>query len=259
MQYFFAGPPFRKVIPGTNNGATCPCSRNADREVHLHKPGDQPVTIHFISGQAADEKLFENLTLPAHLKRNYVHWVEPLKHESLSDYCKRLSQQIDTSDDLILIGVSLGGIVAVELNKIIRTKQTIIISSISTRHQLRPLWKFIGRFNIHKLVPAGIYKWYSPLLDWYFGAQNKREKNLLRFYAHSTTKNYMKWAVNEILTWKNETRPPGLYHIHGTKDRIFPCKRTDADVLITGGTHLMVHNRADEVSRILLERLNLIS
>ena len=216
------------------------------------------MTVYFISGQAADEKLFENLRLPPHINIGHVHWIEPLKHETLIDYCNRLSQQIDTSDDFVLIGVSLGGIVAVELNKILHPKQTIIISSIATMHELGPVLKFIRFFRIHKIVPAGLYKWHTPILNWYFGAKNKREKELLRFYSRSTTKNYMNWAVNEILNWKNEQRPPNLFQIHGTKDRIFPYKRTHADVLIKDGTHLIVHNHADEISKILIERLNSI-
>lgn len=218
-----------------------------------------PITIYFISGQAADEKLFENLTLPPQVNIKYVRWIEPLKHESLIDYCKRLSEQINPPGDFILIGVSLGGIVSVELNKILKPKQTIIISSIATKYELRPLLKLIRFLRIYKIVPAGFYKWYSPLLDWYFGAKTKREKTLLRFYSWSTTKNYMKWAVNEILNWKNEHRPPSLFHIHGTCDRIFPYKTVHADVLIKNGTHLMVHNRADEISQILIERINAIS
>lgn len=217
------------------------------------------MTAYFISGQAADEKLFENLKLPAQLNAKHVHWIEPLEHESLMDYCKRLSQQIDTSGDFVLIGVSLGGIVSVELNKMIHPKQTIIISSIATKNELRPILKFIRLFRIHKIVPAGFYKWYSALLNWYFGTKTEREKELLKAYTKSVTKNYMKWAVNEILNWKNEQRPVNLFHIHGTKDRIFPYKTTHADVLIKDGTHLMVHNRADEISKILMEKLNAIS
>jgi len=69
----------------------------------------------------------------------------------------------------------------------------------------------------------------------------------------------MKWAANEILNWKNETRPSNLFHIHGTKDRIFPYKNTNADIKIPGGTHLMVHNRSEEISKILSQRINLIT
>lgn len=217
------------------------------------------MTVYFISGQAADETLFENLVLPSHINVQYIHWIKPLKNESLINYCKRLSQQIDASNDFVLVGVSLGGIVSIELNKIIQPKQTIIISSIATKKELRPLLKIVRLLKIHKIVPGGFYKWYSPILNWYFGTETEREKELLRRYTSSATKNYMKWAVNEILNWQNETRPENLFHIHGAKDRIFPYRCSHANVLIKDGTHLMVHNRADEISRILAERLNRIS
>lgn len=214
------------------------------------------MTAYLISGQAADEKLFENLTLPAHISVKYVHWIEPFSHENLLDYCRRLSEQMDTSGDFVLIGVSLGGIVSVELNKILRPRKTIIISSVATERELGPFLHFISLTRLHKIVPAGFYKWHTPLLDWFFGAKTKREKALLKFYARSTTKNYMKWAVNEILNWKNKERPAHLVHIHGTADRIFPYRRTHADIKIRNGTHMMVHNRADEISRIISEILN---
>lgn len=217
------------------------------------------LTVYFISGQAADEKLFENLTLPSTLTIKHVHWIEPLEHETLSQYCKRLSQQIDASGNFVLIGVSLGGIVSVELTKFLHPKKTIIISSIATKYELPPLMKFIHLFRIYKIVPAGFYKWHSPLLDWFFGTESKREKSLLKYYSKSTTKNYMRWAVDQILNWENEQRPPHLFHIHGTKDRIFPYKKTQADLLIKGGTHLMIHNRAEEISEILVEKINSIA
>jgi hypothetical protein len=217
------------------------------------------LTAYFISGQAADETLFENLVLPSHINIQYVHWIEPLEKESLINYCKRLLQQIDTSNDFVLVGVSLGGIVSVELNELIQPRQTIIISSIATKKELRPLLKIVRLLRIHKIVPGNFYKWYSPILNWYFGTKTEREKELLKRYTQSATSNYMKWAVNEILNWQNEKRPANLFHIHGTKDSIFPYRYSQADILIKGGTHLMIHNRANEISRILAERLNRIS
>jgi pimeloyl-ACP methyl ester carboxylesterase len=216
------------------------------------------LTVYLISGQAADEKLFENLTFPSHVTIKHVHWIEPLRRETLFDYCKRLKEQIDNPGAFVLIGVSLGGIVSVELNKMLRPIETIIISSIAARRELRPLLKLVGFLQLHKIVPGRLYKWYTPLLNWYFGARTKREKELLRYYTKTTTAHYMKWAVNAILQWKNETRPANLFHIHGTRDRIFPHKRTEADVKIPGGTHLVVHNRPQEISKLLAERLNAI-
>ena len=217
------------------------------------------LTAYLISGQAADEKLFENLKLSAYVKIKHIHWIEPLEGESLVHYCDRLSKQIDASEEFVLIGVSLGGIVSVELNKIMEPKRIIIISSIATKYELRPILKLIRLFRIHKIVPGALYKLYTPVLNWYFGAKTVRERDLLRFYTKTASKKYMKWAIDEILNWKNEERPENLFHIHGTSDRIFPYKRTHADVKITGGTHFMVHNRAEEISKLVSELLDEIA
>jgi hypothetical protein len=214
--------------------------------------------VYFISGQAADETLFENLTLPSHINIKHVHWIEPLKQENFAGYCKRLSKQIDTIGDFVLVGVSFGGIVSIELNKILDPKLTIIISSIGSKQELPPFMKLISLLKIYKLVPAGFYKWHSLVLDWLFGTQTKREKSLLRLYTTTATKNYMRWAVDQILSWENEQRPQNLFHIHGTNDKIFPYQKTHADVLIKNGSHLMVHNRAEEISKILADKINSI-
>jgi len=217
------------------------------------------LTVYFISGQAADEKIFENLTLPSNIKIRHIHWIEPLPKEDMYHYCNRLSEQIDTSDTIVLIGVSFGGIVSIELNKIIHPKDTIIISSIATKQELPTLFKLFNFFKLQKIVPSQIYKWYSAILNWYFGATSPREKELMKLYTKSASKNYMKWATNEILNWKNEIRPSNVFHIHGTNDRIFPHQKTHADIKIPGGTHLMVHNRSEAISKILTERINAIT
>lgn len=216
------------------------------------------MTAYFISGQAADEQLFENLVLPSSIAIKHVHWIEPLKNEPIGDYSKRLSKQINANESFVLIGVSLGGVVAVELNKILSPALTVIISSIATADERPPLFRFFNFFKLQKLIPSGFYKWYNPFVNWYFGARNKREKELLRYYMKNATKNYMKWATNEILNWRNKFRPAKLFHIHGTSDRIFLHRFTHADLKIKNGTHLMIHNRAEEISRILTEKLDAI-
>ncbi len=217
------------------------------------------MTVYFISGQAADETLFENLTLPSHFTIKHVHWIEPLKKEPFTDYVKRLAQQINANEDFALIGVSLGGMVAVELNKILQPKITIIISSIATKYERPPFFKSLNFLKLQKIVPGRFYKWYNPFINWYFGVETEREKELLHEYMKNTTINYMQWATNEVLSWKNEKRPANLVQIQGTSDKIFPSQFTHADIKIKNGTHLMVHNRAGEISRILTEKLEAIT
>jgi len=216
------------------------------------------VTVYLISGQAADRRLFENIPFPASVTVKHLQWIEPLKRETLQQYCRRLSEQVNNRENCILIGVSLGGIVAVELNQIINPIFIILISSVSNKRELPPQIKFCRLLHLQRLVPAPLFKWHNPLVNWIFGAKTTGEKKLLRFYFRRVTANYMKWATDVIVNWKNTSRPGNLFHIQGTADRIFPHSYTKADALISGGTHFMVHNRADEISKLISEQIMLV-
>ncbi|MDR3351944.1 MAG: hypothetical protein LBO00_02830, partial [Zoogloeaceae bacterium] len=59
----------------------------------------------------------------------------------------------------------------------------------------------------------------------------------------------MRWALHALLIWRNDEKPEALVRIHGTQDRLLPCRH--ADIAIAGGGHFMVVNRAAECSEIL--------
>lgn len=168
----------------------------------------------------------------------------------------KFSKLIDTSKEFALVGLSFGGIVATELSKIIQPKAIILLSSITTRPELPIIYKLIGLLKINELVPLSMLNKVFPFTHWYFGTNTKDEKALLRQIIHDTPPPFLKWAINEILHWKNMERPATIFHIHGTKDRIFPISRLKVDFKIKEGGHFMVYTKADEVSTILVERLS---
>ncbi|MCK5924125.1 MAG: hypothetical protein KAG66_24535, partial [Methylococcales bacterium] len=61
------------------------------------------------------------------------------------------------------------------------------------------------------------------------------------------------WAIEQALSWRNETMVPNLFHIQGSHDRIFPTTYIDKCIPIEGGTHLMLLNKAAQISRIMLK------
>ena len=83
-------------------------------------------------GLAASSMVFENIKLDG--KKYSLHridWIQPEKNESIKTYCVRLSKKIKHKNP-ILLGVSFGGIIAQELDKIIKVKKLIIVSSVKS-------------------------------------------------------------------------------------------------------------------------------
>lgn len=65
--------------------------------------------------------------------------------------------------------------------------------------------------------------------------------------------NYLPWAIHNILNWQQEEPNPEIIHIHGNNDGIFPIKYVKKCIIIEGGTHVMILNKAKEISKLLIE------
>src|ERR1700743_1924972 len=104
--------------------------------------------VYFISGIGADYRFFTHVRLPEGYEARYIHWIEPLPGETLPDYTFRLSGQIDPTEPLARIGLSLGGIMSVEIAKRIPPICTILISSVPLSSQLPPLYKIAGNLKL---------------------------------------------------------------------------------------------------------------
>lgn len=213
------------------------------------------MTIYFISGLGADKRAFGKLKLPDNYIVKHIDWITPIENEPLENYALRLSKEIDTTHPFVIVGLSFGGIIATEISKILKPKLTVLISSIASKQFLPWYYKIIGLTFLDKLIPASILKKPSRLSFYFFGAKTIETKKLLTNIFHDTDEIFLKWAIRKIVTWKNIVVPTNLFHIHGSADKILPLRFLRADVEIKAGGHLMVFDKADQVSKILTERL----
>lgn len=51
--------------------------------------------VYFISGLAADSRVFKHVVLPPGYEPIYIDWINPLTAESLQDYALRLAEKIN--------------------------------------------------------------------------------------------------------------------------------------------------------------------
>ena len=211
--------------------------------------------IYCISGFGSDEKVFSKLTFTGY-ETHFIKWIIPEKNESISSYAKRLTEQIH-HDKPVLIGLSFGGMMCIEIAKILPIQKIILISSIKSFHEL-PFWmRLSGKLRLDKVLPLKTFKLIEPLQDYNLGIETIDEKELVHLYRRKINQQYSNWAVNTILNWKNEYLPENLFHIHGAKDRIFPLKKVRPDYIVNTGGHLMIMNRHNMVNEYINNILNL--
>ena len=206
--------------------------------------------IYGISGLGADERVFKYLNLKHEIIP--LAWIKHDKNESLEHYAKRLAAKIDTNEDFGILGVSFGGLVAVEISKILNPKVTILISSVETKNELSFLIKGLGKMNVVKYLPSKIFNPPKKIAHFLFGTDNKE---LLNKILDDTDLDFTKWAVNELLNWKNTTTLSSIIKISGTNDKLMSPTKANNTILIEKGEHFMIVDKAKEISEVINERI----
>ncbi|NCQ71787.1 MAG: alpha/beta hydrolase [Microcystis aeruginosa W13-16] len=208
--------------------------------------------IYLISGLGADDRVFKNLNFYSN-KPKVIHWIKNKKNENLKEYCLRLSDQIKNKNELVLIGVSFGGIVAIELSKILKTEKLVIISSIKLASE-KPILYNLAKFSrILNLIPSQIFNFHSFIIDFLFDVNSNEEKKLIKEFIRNNDSDFLKWSLKEILKWENRQFPSNIIHIHGEKDKLFPFRKIHNRISIKDGGHFMILNKHNEISSILKE------
>ncbi len=179
--------------------------------------------IYCISGLGADEQVFSKLHL-LDTELIFLKWLVPQKEELITSYAKRMFEQVK-DEHPVMMGVSFGGIISIEIANLFQVSKLFLISSIKTKHE-RPIWmEGVGRLQLNQLINPKFSTLFYPVEDFFLGAQQKDEKKLTATFRKNTDSYYLKWSIDQIVKWKNVTIPPNITHIHGTKDRIFPIKK----------------------------------
>jgi pimeloyl-ACP methyl ester carboxylesterase len=209
--------------------------------------------IYAISGLGADERAFFKTNFGAN---NVTHlpWLQPLPKETIEAYALRLSKNI-IHENPILVGLSFGGMMAIEIAKHISVEKIILISSAKTRDELPAFYRYAGRIKLQKLIPVSLLKSGNRVTNFMFSTRTKNDKKILAIMIKESNTTFIRWAVDIILNWQNKIVPQNVIHIHGTKDRILPYKNIKNAVTVNAGPHLMLITKAVEVNKLLQEAL----
>ncbi|WP_091608921.1 alpha/beta hydrolase [Maribacter dokdonensis] len=218
---------------------------------------DNKIHLYCMPGMAASSSIFEYLKLP---KETFVvhllEWDIPTKGISFTDYAKKMSEKVK-EDNVVLLGVSLGGLLVQEMVKYIQVKKVIIVSSVKSRFELPKRMLFARYTSIHKLLPTGLVNNVELVAKYAFGESVTKRLSLYERYLSVRDKGYIDWCIHELVNWPQEVPCDNLVHIHGEKDTVFPMSNIAHCIPVKNGTHTMIIHRAkwfnENLPTIILE------
>ncbi len=199
--------------------------------------------VYFMPGLAANSAIFEKIRLPENkFEIHLLEWIIPAPEESLADYAQRMVRYIK-HENIVLIGVSFGGVVVQEMANFIKLHQLIIISSVKCREELPRRMRFAARTGAHKLLPIGLLDYIDHFEKFAVNDFLKKRARLYRKYLSVRNNKYLYWAIEHMVRWECEKPREDIIHIHGDEDLVFPYKYIGDCITVKGGTHIMIINR----------------
>ncbi len=195
-------------------------------------------------GMAASPEIFENIRLdPTLFEIHFLEWILPEKGMDLSTYAKAMCAHVKHPDP-VLLGVSFGGMLVQEMAKLINVKKTIIVSSVKSRSELPKRMLFAKYTKVHKLLPTGLVNNVELLAKYAFGETVTKRLELYEKYLSIRDKQYIDWAIDNIVNWQQKVPLENTIHIHGEKDAVFPFANIKDCIPVRNGTHTMIIHRA---------------
>lgn len=206
--------------------------------------------VFLIAGLGADTRIYNNIEI------QYgdiipIDWIVPNSKNTLVTYAQKLIHQYHIEIGDVVIGNSLGGMIAIEIAKQVPLKKVILISSIKTIAEAPGYFKLFKALPVYALIPGKLLTGMGGFMRPVFGKMSPQDLWLFKNMLKRSSPVFMKWAMKAVLSWDNTVIPPNVVQIIGDKDLVFPYKKIKDAVVIKGGTHIMIFDRAKEINRIL--------
>jgi pimeloyl-ACP methyl ester carboxylesterase len=219
-------------------------------------------TLYLIAGMGLDERCFSLLKPLLNWNGNMVflpHLIPESSKEPLANYVRKLRNLLpDTWEEKpSFMGMSLGGIIAAELCKLVDYQQLFLISTLKQQSEIPFYFKILKNLPAHNLLAADFSQRYGRKLVSWFGGVQKEFIPIVFDMIESSDKRHLAWGRNTAINWvAPEIKPKNCFAIHGDKDTIFPHKKIKADFLVKNGSHNLILERAEEIAAVINQRLD---
>ncbi|MBP6732402.1 MAG: alpha/beta hydrolase [Chitinophagales bacterium] len=213
--------------------------------------------IYFIPGLGADRRMYYH-QLKLFPQAIVLEHLPAVKGESLPAYAKRVAALIDSSSPFILVGTSLGGMISMEISRILKPEKLILISSVKNRSELPGFIRSMKYLNLHRLFSGKTYQRLNKIAARRLDSRSDSEAaQLIKAMMLDMQPEFIEWAINAVINW----HPPIDYradvvHIHGSNDLLFPIRKIKNSIVINNGTHIMNITMSKEVNQHILAAIN---
>lgn len=206
--------------------------------------------IFVLGGLGLDNAIISDISLRGK-ELTFIDWERPALSDTLSSYTSKLISKYRIDDNSIIIGVSFGGLIALEMSKTILLKKIVIVSGFIDYKELPCFFRIAIKLRLYLLFPPSILKHFSSALNYFFSVTDAADSKVLMDVIRKTDPVFLNWALKHISKFNLPAKQIKIVRIHGDKDRVIPVNRQNTEYIIPMGGHFMIYNRKKDVIAVL--------
>ena len=195
--------------------------------------------IYLLPGMGANSEMYKDWEQSG--RYTFLDWPRFGNEASLSEVAKRIIEENDIRSSDLVGGSSLGGIIAIEIDKLLNNPKVILLGSA------------IGPSEINSLLlKLSSLSDYAPvkLIQLLTG---KYDNSLLNMFSESDPK-FIKAMCKFIASWEGYLNlPDKLIRIHGTQDLVINCPQVGSEKL--SGGHLISMSHPKQCQELIEKQL----
>ncbi len=207
--------------------------------------------VYLIPGQGADYRQYKNLEIDTTFEVRHIEYFTPEKDWSMNDFARELAKQIDTTRQFSIVGVSLGGMLATEINTFLKPEKVIVISSAKNRNEFPFRYRLQKRLPVYKVVPPSLVKLGARILQPLVEPDRRKDNKTFNAMLNAKDPKFLWRTVKFIMEWERIENDEKIIHIHGDNDNTLPSRNINFDYLVEEGSHMMVLTKGVLISDIV--------
>jgi hypothetical protein len=210
--------------------------------------------VFLITGFALDKRAFSLMKLPEDVYHT-LDFIPILKGETLREYAKRMAGEIGLAAGDVIGGVSLGGMLALEMAKTVDVLGVVIIASTTHPRHIRKrftMWAPLARW-----VPEALIRRIFTAIPRILALQNMLSPEgqaLLGDIMASHPPALLKTFPKMIVGWPGCEPPARFRQIHSDGDWLIRPNGDPATLaILPGKNHLITVSHPEKVRELVLE------
>ncbi|MEK6702376.1 MAG: alpha/beta hydrolase [Planctomycetota bacterium] len=219
------------------------------------KSPDQSTVVLF-PGMGADARMFDGLR--EEFPRLVVpDWPDVDDRPSLRAFAGRVAERLSAaglaSPEMVLGGASFGGMVALEVAKIVKPRAVVLIGSC--RHPSAIPRRLAWLEWLCRPIPTSLLdhlKFLGRAGDHGLGPMDDSHRRLLAEMMRDVPMRFVAWSSRAIFEWPGCPDPGvSVLHVHGRLDGMILSSRVVPDVWIDGAGHVPSMTHPADVGAII--------